>query len=274
MIIKKKTTKKVETQKTSNTTKSKPTTGTNRGRPRKEFKPKHKRMQIQENVQQETKTRIILNKIPSVITHKMPKVSNMLQLPNKDRSIFYLFIFSVVLFILSLGISFIKESKKQELLKAQEAITGQTAKLTEILQGDNETESIKTTAQQTLQNFYQMINTKDFTNMNTVVDWALSNWNIFRTYFNTKRLTRFVSNLKEGTIYVTDIKGTASDNANISNLNYTLNYTLTTDNTTYTENRSASIAKRDDIYKVAKIKCETAWCSRMPFFNPGKYNLK
>jgi len=108
MVIKKKSTKPatatkaVKSQKAT-TAKSK----SNRGRPRKEFKPKHKR--IQEQAQSTT----------TLVEHKMPSRERILRMPNKDKSIFYLFIFSIVLFLCSLAISFVKKQNVEDLQATQ-----------------------------------------------------------------------------------------------------------------------------------------------------------
>lgn len=105
MIAKKKSAKK-------NSVKNK----SNRGRPRKEFKPMHKRMQEQGLVN------------TKLVEHKIPKFERILHMPSKDKSIFYLFIFSIVLFLCSLTISFFKKHDIQELENNLEdsAITGDT----------------------------------------------------------------------------------------------------------------------------------------------------
>jgi len=110
--------------------------------------------------------------------------------------------------------------------------------------------------------------------MNSIVDTILKNWNTFRTYFNNKRLTRFIDNLTQDKITISNLKETISDNKNIKNYTFTSQYTLTTDNKTYKEERSITLSKKNNEYKIAKIMCNTSWCSRMPFFNPWKYNIK
>jgi hypothetical protein len=111
MVITKKSTKghHIQTPAKQTTKSSKKHEKSNRGRPKKEFKLKHKRVQETQH-----------SKLHETITpHTMPKVGKILQFPNKDKSILYLFIFSVILFILSLGISFIKKQKLAELKETQ-----------------------------------------------------------------------------------------------------------------------------------------------------------
>jgi hypothetical protein len=102
MIIKKKLSKQTE-KKALGSAKGK----SRRGRPRKEFKPKHKR--IQEQAQTTT----------AIVEHKMPTREKILRMPSKDKSIFYLFIFSIVLFLCSLIISFLKKHDIQQLQATQ-----------------------------------------------------------------------------------------------------------------------------------------------------------
>lgn len=248
------------------------------GRPKKEFLQKHKRIVLSETNKkiEEKITNHTLPKWPKGIsgTHKI------FNFPNKDKSILYLFIFSVILFIFSIIVSRMKKEEIDNTIVPNDEITTTTPIIEDdsIPTKDNNTITNSITnnqAQTALTNFYQAVNTRSFTLFDSIVDTTLRNSTTFRTYFSVNRLTRFLNSLNEGTIYITNIKEISnSQNPNISNLTYTLQYTLTTDKQTYTEDRSATLIEKWQEYKLAKIKCDTVGCSRMPFFNPGKYDIK
>lgn len=234
----------------------------NRGRPRKEFKPKHKR--LQEQVQPTT----------ALVEHKMPTHERILRMPSKDKSIFYLFIFSIVLFLLSLTISFLKKSDVEELQKAQEEIAAVTWDTeTAVVEDAKQPEIISNQSlTQIVENMYGTINSRSFDELGNYIDAGLENSTTIRTYFNTKRLTRFLNNIKDGTIAISNLQQEQLKEYS-RKVTYTLTYTLL-DNQTFEEQWNTTLIKRDEGYQVAAIKCETTGCSRMPFFNPGKFNIK
>jgi hypothetical protein len=39
----------------------------------------------------------------------------------------------------------------------------------------------------------------------------------------------------------------------------------------FTEERSTTLIKKGDNWRIGKLLCETKGCSTMPFFNPDKY---
>lgn len=255
-VISKKTIKKSTPKKVITGKKAKAiiTKDSNRGRPKKEFKLKHKRIS-QDNL--------------SPIIHEIPRSHKIKDSSNRDRSILYLFIFSVVLFIFSIGISIMKKDRleqfKEPLLQEKEK---------EEIEIIIEEKPEETNVSQYILDFYESINTKNIDSMNKIVDTTLRNWNTFRTYFNTKRISRFIDNLTETKITVSNLEEIPNENENIKNYTFTIEYTLTTDNETYLENRSMTVSKRWEEHKISKIMCDTTGCSRMPFFNPWKYNIK
>lgn len=246
MIVKKKLAKKTAKNNTSTKGKS------NRGRPRKEFKPKHKRIQEQAQT----------NAATTIVEHRLPTRERILRMPSKDKSIFYLFIFSILLFLFSLVISFIKKDDIQE-LQDEAAITATTWTETEVM-------APISSAAQTIENMYWTINTC----IDCVSYWdaSLKNSNTVRTYFSNKRLSRFISGIKDGTITISDIKEEQLKDYS-RKVEYKLSYTLL-DGQPFEEQWNATVLKKDGIFTIAAIKCETIGCSRMPFFNPGKYGIK
>jgi len=111
MIIKKKLAKKTTAKKAAHSLAKK----SNRGRPRKEFKPKHKRLQEQALI------------TTTIVEHRLPTHERIFRMPSKDKSIFYLFIFSIALFLFSLAISFIKKDDIKQLQEIQDENTAITA---------------------------------------------------------------------------------------------------------------------------------------------------
>jgi hypothetical protein len=244
MIIKKKLAKK--------------TTKGNRWRPRKEFKPKHKRVQEQGLASTE------------IVEHKMPKHERIFRMPNKDKSIFYLFVFSIVLFLCSLLISFIKKHDIQELQTTQDEETAIATTTWTEAQEIAPTSIVSIT--QTVENMYGAINSKSFDELSNYRDASLKNSDTVRTYFNTKWLTRFLGGIKDWTIAISNVQQEQIKDYS-RKVTYTLTYTLP-DNQIFEEQRNATVMKRNDAFTIATIKCETTGCSRMPFFNPGKYGIK
>jgi len=233
----------------------------NRGRPRKEFKPRHKRLKEQAKVQVQTSTKII--------EHTIPKTERILRMPSKDKSIFYLFIFSIILFLCSIFISFIKKNDIQTLQNGNKQDTSITG---EILNTQETEIQSSWGITQVVENMYNAINRKDIDELNNYRDSSLKASNTVRTYFNTKRLTRFVDGISNNTIIIRNIqKETIKEYS--WKVTYEIAYTLV-DGKTFEEQWNTTVIKKDDTYKIASIKCETAGCSRMPFFNPGKYLLK
>jgi|GEM_PF-5239720 len=131
MITKKKLTKQTTKPTAKKATKS------NRGRPRKEFKPKHKRMLEQQQL------------ATPMVEHRLPTRERILRMPSKDKSIFYLFIFSILLFLCSLTISFLKKDKLEDLQDAQENVVTETGATEE-----NAVNKIPNSATQTIENMY------------------------------------------------------------------------------------------------------------------------
>jgi len=119
---------------------------------------------------------------------------------------------------------------------------------------------------------YGTINTRSFEEFNNYLDNNLKYSDTIRTYFNAKRLEKFLNNIQDGTITISDVRQEQIKDYSWK-VEYTLNYTLL-DGQKFAEERNVTIIKRNDEYSVATIQCETAGCSRMPFFNPGKFDIK
>lgn len=116
-----------------------------------------------------------------------------------------------------------------------------------------------------LETIYKTIEELKFNEMYAYIDTNLKQSTTFKTYFSKNRLQRFVNNIDNQKI---NIELTNIDN-NTSKVTYKLTYSIK--NTPFAEEWEASFVTKDNQQKIAKIMCITQWCSKMPFFNPGKY---
>jgi len=127
--------------------------------------------------------------------------------------------------------------------------------------------------QQIIVDFYQAINAIDTNTMYTLTDAHLEQSNVFKTYYNRNWLSKFSEVVVAPKIVVTNIQEqpNTTTNPNIKNFSYTLEYTLASNQQKFTEERSTTLIKRGDNWRIGKLLCETKGCSTMPFFNPDKY---
>jgi hypothetical protein len=138
---------------------------------------------------------------------------------------------------------------------------------------DQDTTIIDEEWQKIITDFYKNINSKNIKDIKQFVDTNLQKSNTFRTYFNEKRLTRFINSIDW--IKIENIEESDNTNETKKSFNYNITYSLLNDNTKkYKEDRTISLIKKWETYKISKIRCSTIWCSRMPFFNPWKYDIK
>jgi hypothetical protein len=114
------------------------------------------------------------------------------------------------------------------------------------------------------------MNAKNFSAMNALVDKPLKNTDVFKTYYSKNWITQFLAQVPQG-VQVQNIQlKPRPETSSAQVVEYTLTYTRK-NGSSYTENRSAILAKRGDEYKIGKIMCITNKCSQMPFFNIQKY---
>lgn len=126
-----------------------------------------------------------------------------------------------------------------------------------------------------IKNFYDKINQKDFDALINLVDSHLKSSNVFRTYYNKNRLSKFIENTINKKIYAGNIEK-IEDGNNINSDKYWFNikYKLNNNNELFKEDREIVIVKRWDQKLIGSIRCITTWCSKMPFFNPQRYGIK
>ena len=97
---------------------------------------------------------------------------------------------------------------------------------------------------------------------------------MFITYFTTNRLTKFLGGTTDGVkVSNVQMKILPAKSTEVQEMTYTISYTLK-DGKSFSENRSAVLIKKWEVYKIGKLMCDTTGCSQMPFFNPGKYGIK
>ena len=127
--------------------------------------------------------------------------------------------------------------------------------------------------QHLLMNFYHAVNTIDTTTIYSMADAHLKQSNVFQTYYSNNWLSKFSAVVLAPKIIVSNIqeKPNTTNNPNIKNLSYTIEYTLVKNQQKFTEERSMVLISKDNTWKIGKVLCETKGCSTMPFFNPDKY---
>jgi hypothetical protein len=206
----------------------------------------------------------------------------------KDAIILIVFILSVLVFWYSLYLSRQKKHIAAEpisndanitiqnnstgevgevIATSQDTSSGEIISTGNLLSGEENPPSILEGVRESnplISSLISSINALDLTTFKSLLAPSLRNTSTINTYFNQKRLTRFINNLTDSKI---TIAATSSSDTTIT---YTINYTLKQSQQTFTETRIVQLTNN----QIASMRCDTQWCSRMPFFNPGKYNLK
>ncbi|MCX6824952.1 MAG: hypothetical protein NTY80_01895 [candidate division SR1 bacterium] len=208
----------------------------------------------------------------------------------KDLIIFLLFLFSFVLFMVSLYFTFMRDKKVKEFAPSEIAEianvdTGNIdyTKDTRSSNSDPAVEENTATVQATVQalapeqqmivDFYQAVNSIDTVAMRAMTDSHLKESNVFQTYYSKNWLSKFSATILAPKIVVTNIQeqATNSTNPNIKNFSYTLEYMLASTQQKITEERSTVLINKNNERKIGQLMCKTKGCSTMPFFNPDKY---
>lgn len=207
----------------------------------------------------------------------------------KDLIILMLFIFSFILFVVSLYFTFVRDKKVEELSQDIAEIANIETGNINYTKPDTDSVSVSETytdtptiqqviqdltlEKQTIVDFYQAVNSIDTVTVHTMVDARLKESNVFKTYYSKNWLSKFSEAIVAPKVVVTNIQETPTNsiNPNIKNFSYTLEYMLASNKQKITEERSTVLIKKGDIRKIGKLLCETKGCSTMPFFNPDKY---
>ncbi len=121
--------------------------------------------------------------------------------------------------------------------------------------------------------FYNEINNKNFSEINNLVDNYLKSSNVFRTYYNSNWLSRFIWKLANQKVYLTNIKEINLENKKewVSNYSYIIKYKLNDNNELFQEEWEAAVVTKWDKKIIWSLRCITTWCSKMPFFNLPRY---
>lgn len=222
----------------------------------------------------------------------------------KDTIILLLFIFSVLLFVFSILTSLLQKKKNEliwirPVIKQEKNIQTNTwiaekiwtwttntwtanPNLNQVVNtGVVKTNEVVTTdrkiteAGQTILDFYDAFNTKDTQKMVSIADTHLRTSTVFRTYFNLNWISKFLWWISQNKIFVLGIvEKEDALKPNIKNIDYSITYRINWFDEKFVEQRSATLIKRWEEWKIWKIMCVTPGCSQMPFFNPGKYGIK
>jgi len=268
------------------------------GRPKKEFVSRKPRTKIKSGPgrpRKDKKDRIVsVKKVsPEIKTFVAKSVDDS---KKKDLIILVLFLFSFILFVVSLYYTFMKD-------RTPEVSQEELAQITNIDKGNinynlsdvQEEPEVRITIetpdeqvriepiqqdiqslsqeQQTIIDFYHALNTIDIETLYIMTDARLKETNVFRTYYSRNRLTKFVDTILAPKVVVTNIqeKEATTDNPDIRHFEYTLEYILANTQQKFTEERSTTLIKRGEERKIGKLMCETKGCSTMPFFNTERY---
>lgn len=263
------------------------------GRPKKEFiskKPKTKIKSWPGRPRKDQKHIPIVAHVPPAVAWFVAKSVD--DSKKKDMMILLLFLLSFILFVVSLYFTFMRDKKSENLSDSDMAeitnietgnIDYTTTVDTGVVQEQTPAVVVNTTVEPTVQtltteqqiiiDFYQAINTIDLSTIYKFTDARLEESNVFKTYYSRRWLSKFSEVILAPKIVVTNIQEepNTTNNPNIKNFSYTLEYMLASNQQKFTEERSTVLIKKGDDRRIGKLLCETKGCSTMPFFNPDKY---
>lgn len=120
--------------------------------------------------------------------------------------------------------------------------------------------------------FVDHINNKRFDDvLLTFAAWTRNTEQITENFWNFN-INNFVNALNWNVKVFNIIAGDLLANNKI-NLTYSLEYKLAKNDALYKEDREVVMIRRDNTYKIAEIQCVSKWCTRNPFFNPGRFGI-
>ncbi|HMT26774.1 MAG TPA: hypothetical protein PKD96_00570 [Candidatus Absconditabacterales bacterium] len=134
------------------------------------------------------------------------------------------------------------------------------------MSGLSETEKI-------VSHFYEAINEQDFEKVMETFAPGTRNTPTIQNYFSTPALQTFVKNLKSP-IKLSNIHSEDTSKTNQKKVSYTITYELLNNESPFSEDRSITLRQKDNQRNIAEMTCLTKGCSRLPFFNPAKYEIK
>ena len=251
-----------------------------RGRPKKEFisrKPKIKK-------DGPGRPRKIIKE------EKRPEIIHPIGIPSKqedtkkDRFILWMFVFSLIIFTVSLYFA----QKKQALEIANNDWTGTEISIntgnidtwtintgivnTWIIDESGTiwktTTNIDSTESQIIKKFYDAFKNWSIATLSWSIDQSLRSSRLFTVFFSKKWSQRFLNNLNAEWLKIWEV--TSDWNTNPT-LTYTISYALQ-NGQSFEETRQTSIVNTPT-QKITKMMCINTGCSKLPFFNPGKYTI-
>lgn len=216
----------------------------------------------------------------SFVSKKIEKENNR----KSDNFALWLLIFSMLLFIFSLYKTFYLKNNDNSIDNIKNEINTEVFVETGVNSiedvENNENEElvnkpllvIENQDHEIIKNFYQTINDKKYTEIFDMVDVYLKNSNVFRTYYNTNWLSKFLWNLTNEKVYITNIKEKILEwqKNNVNYYTYTVKYKIKNNNELSQEERETAIVKKNGKSLIWSLQCKTNWCSKMPFFNPKR----
>lgn len=216
-------------------------------------------------------------------------VANKIKTNSKiNNLILWLLVFSVLLFIFSLAIkskhngntTINNINSQQNTASSGQTSSQQTQNDPSNIQSQTsqDTQAIEindiSPKEQTILNFYKHINQQNFSELANMIDIPLRQTNWYQTHFNANRLTKFLSNISNNTIYITNLKQIPNTWWKSPKYEYQIKYKLKSDNILLTETRNTIVVYKNDKYLIWSIMCVNQWCSQWPFFNPAKHWIK
>lgn len=245
--------------KTNNNKKTVSPAKSKRWRPPKAFISKKPQIKREKPGRPKKHEKVILPQIPEKKENKV-----------KDAIILGIFVISFMIFGFSLYVS--QKEKIAWLMSNEETtneeITNEETR-NEVLQEETKEEQIPTVAKDSklliLEGIYWAIKEAKIDEIYQYIDTNLKQTSTFKTYFSKNRLQRFLNNIDNQNI---SIESLSIDN-DTGKIHYKVMYSIK--NTPFIEEREAFFITKENELKIAKIMCVTQGCSKMPFFNPGKY---
>lgn len=213
---------------------------------------------------------------------------------NSDRFALWLLVFSMLLFIFSLYKTFYLNNIEKDIAYFENTIMADQVKnihFTESLDNINNEEKWENITENTvvedknltinkvsniIETLYEKLNDKDFDGVLLLWDKYMKESSLFRLYYTENWFWNFLSNLTNEKLYVTNIQEVKweNDKIGVKYYSYTIKYKLKNKNEMFEEDWLAAILEREDEKLIWSLKCINTWCSKLPFFNPEKYDIK
>jgi hypothetical protein len=110
-----------------------------------------------------------------------------------------------------------------------------------------------------IKSFYLNINNQKFSEVSSMIDNYLKNSNVFRTYYNKNRLSKFLDNLVNEKIYITNIKEKIVDEQKdgVNYYTYTIKYKIKDNNQLFQEEWETAIITKNEKKLIGSLRCTT-----------------